>query len=924
MSTDFNDVEDHIAPLHDPAEDDTEYPPEVNRFRAQYDFPLDEFQLSAASSIAEGRGVLVAAPTGAGKTVVGEFAVFTAFHNDGTCFYTTPIKALSNQKYHDLCARYGEANVGLLTGDVTINGDAPIVVMTTEVLRNMIYADSERLDTLTHVVMDEVHFLADKSRGPVWEEAILNLDPRVILVSLSATVSNLEEFGGWLTTVRGQTDIVVTEKRPVPLNQFMMVGRQFLPMFEGPEQNVGAVNRKAVAAAAKAEESGKRRGPKRSDVVQHMANAGMLPAIYFIFSRIGCDSAVKQLLVDRVDFTRESECKEILRTIDEGVKDLSEEDLKVLGFSQWRRALSRGFAAHHAGMLPAFRHIMEDLFSRGLLKVCFATETLALGINMPARSVVLEKLTKFNGEAHVDLTPGQYTQLTGRAGRRGIDTKGNAVVLWSQGIDPYAVADLASTRTYPLDSTFRPGYNMAVNLINTLGLDESHRLLLRSFAQYQTNGSVVEQAEMVEKRRRELAEQEKQLRRSIAQNRRAEHDHAEDFDLVVEYAGLRRKLTQEERRAKREAVSERSKEIIKLLQSLRTGDVIALPTGKNPLTAVVVRQDSAPNFPRPTLITEDGWVERVNPDMFGNTPVLIGQMKLHKGVTKAPKRLARSVAANLRRMHFDKPAKLKPRAKGGSAQTQVFRDQVHTHPVHAWEGREDLTRAAEQFLKSQRRLEFQTKEHTPDVDTLSTQFNRILLLLEELDYVDLQTEEKSGQLVPTAASVTMEGRRLAQIHHEFDLLVAQCLRRGIWDDLDPAELAAAASTCVFENRRESDVDSRAEVPTEPLAEAITKTQRIYQELASDEERHRVTVTRAPELGFAAAVHQWAAGAPLEYCLMAAEAAGATLTPGDFVRWCRRVMDLLDQIKQTGYSDEIKAASHQAVKAMKRGVVAIDV
>lgn len=896
-----------------------DYPQQVREFAAGYDFPLDEFQLSAASSIAQGRGVLVAAPTGAGKTIVGEYAVYAAFHNDGTCFYTTPIKALSNQKYHDLVRRYGPENVGLLTGDVTLNGDAPIVVMTTEVLRNMIYAESDRLDTLTHVVMDEVHFLSDKSRGPVWEEAILNLDPRVILVSLSATVSNVEEFGGWLSTVRGETDIIVTEKRPVPLNQFMMVGRHILPLFEGDQQHIGAINRKVVAAAAKAEETGKRRGPKRADVVQHMAAAGMLPAIYFIFSRIGCDSAVKQLLLDRVDFTTEADRKEILRTVDEGVADLSEEDLNVLGFRQWRRALSCGFAAHHAGMLPAFRHIVEDLFSRGLLKVCFATETLALGINMPARSVVLEKLTKFNGEEHADLTPGQYTQLTGRAGRRGIDTKGNAVVLWSQGLDPYGVADLASTRTYPLDSTFRPGYNMAVNLVNTLGLEDAHRLLLRSFAQYQANGSIVEQAEQVEKRRRELADMEKQLKREIAHQRRQEHDRDRDFELVVEYAGLRRKLSQEERRAKREAVDERSQETIKLLQSLNTGDVIALPTGKNPMTAVVVRSDSAPHFPRPTIITEDGWVERVNPDMFGNTPVVVGHMRLNRGVSRAPKRQARSVAANLRRLNVDKPKRLKPRAKGNTAQTQVFRDQVHMHPVHAWEGREDLTRAAEQFLKAQRRLAFQLDETTPNTDSLSSQFNRILLLLQELDYVELDIDPATGD--PTSASIAMEGARLARVHHESDLLVAQCLRRGIWDQLDPAELAAAVSCCVFENRRET--ENSMEVPTEELSDAISQTLRIYQELSSDERRHNLSVTREPELGFATAAHQWTAGAPLEYCLLAAEASGASLTPGDFVRWCRRVIDLLEQIKHTGYSDEVKAASRAAVKAMKRGVVALD-
>lgn len=905
--------------MTEPTSQNTEYSPEVQRFRDQYPFGLDAFQLDAAEAIAQGRGVLVGAPTGAGKTVVGEFAVYSAFHNQGSCFYTTPIKALSNQKFHDLVDRYGEDNVGLLTGDVTINGEAPIVVMTTEVLRNMIYADSDRLRTLTHVVMDEVHFLSDPSRGPVWEEAILNLDSRVILVSLSATVSNVEEFGGWLRTVRGETDIIVTDKRPVPLNQFMMVGRQILPLFDNPDEHIGSINRAVVAAAAKQEQTGKRRGPKRSDVVQHMAAAKMLPAIYFIFSRAGCDAAVKQLLVDKVDFTRPHEREEILRTVEEGVSGLTPEDLNVLGFRQFRRALSRGFACHHAGMLPAFRHIVEDLFSRGLLKVCFATETLALGINMPARSVVLEKLVKFNGEAHVDLTPGQYTQLTGRAGRRGIDTVGNAVVLWSQGIDPYAVAGLASTRTYPLDSTFRPGYNMAVNMLGTQGWEGSLRLLDRSFAQYQANGSVVERAEAVERRRRELAVQTKELEAAVATALSDEDSQvSEHLAQAVDYARLRRELAQEERRAKRHAGDERQGEIIALLRSLRTGDVIALPTGRDPMTAVVVRQDSSPRHPRPTIITDEGWVERIQANMFGNTPVLIGQMRLHKGVGRAPKKQARSVAANLRRMHFEhKPAKLKPKAKGGSAKATALRRQVQMHPVHGWKNREDIAQVAVQYIKAQRRLEFEQKATGPSTDSLAAQFNRIVALLEELDYVETAVDAEGVK----TAEITMEGERLARIHHESDLLVAQCLRRGIWDDLDPAELAAVASVVVFENRKES--GEAMEVPTDDLATAIDNTIRIYEELNFDEKRHGLSGTRVPELSFATAIHQWTAGAPLEYCLKAAEASGAVLTPGDFVRWCRRVIDLLDQLRQTAYSDEVKATGRKAVKAINRSVVALE-
>lgn len=882
-------------------------PESVAAFAADYGFPLDDFQLRAACAIDAGRGVLVCAPTGSGKTVVGEYAVHQALRDNGACFYTTPIKALSNQKYHDLVERYGEDRVGLLTGDVSVNGDAPVVVMTTEVLRNMVYAGSDRLDRLTHVVMDEVHFLADPSRGPVWEEVILNLDPSVILVSLSATVSNAEEFGGWLTTVRGQTDLIITTHRPVPLDQFMMVGQQLLPLNDPkhPEE----ANRAVIAAAARAEETGRRTGPKRADVITRMDAAGMLPAIYFIFSRAGCDGAVRQLLVDRIRLTTDADRDVILRTVDEGVEGIPTDDLGVLGFRQWRRALGNGYAAHHAGMLPAFRHIVEDLFTRGLLKACFATETLALGINMPARSVVLEKLVKYNGEAHVDLTPGQFTQLTGRAGRRGIDTRGNAVVLWSRGMDPHAVAHLASTRTYPLDSTFRPGYNMAVNLIATRGYSAAQQLLDRSFAQYQTATTVVEQATRMTHRRRDLAALEKDLAGELRR-------HRSDLSAgdVIDYAGLRRDLALAERKAKLDSGSQRETETTNLLSALSVGDIIALPTGNNPDVAVVVRSDSDRRHPRPWIVVEDGWCGPVSPESFSNVPVPVGHMRLSKNVGRSPKRNARAVASNLRRQHVDRPRKLKQRAGGGSSrEAAVLRDRVHMHPVHALPYREDLVRPAERVVAARRTLDREQEVVTPDTQSLSLTFDHILDLLAELDYVENDGDRGSTR-------VTAEGERLSRIHHESDLLVAQCLRRGVWDDLDPAELAAVASTVVFENRRETSGRHDDSVPTEALATAVTAVNRIHAELVTDEERHGLPPTREPQTGFATALHQWTAGAPLDYCLRAAEASGAQLTPGDFVRWCTRVIDLLEQVKRTGYADSVKAAARKAVPSIRRGVV----
>ncbi|MBN9326824.1 MAG: DEAD/DEAH box helicase, partial [Cellulomonas sp.] len=439
----------------------------LGRFADQLPFPLDPFQTEACEALERGSGVLVAAPTGAGKTVVGEFAVHLALEAGREAFYTTPIKALSNQKYGDLVRRYGAERVGLLTGDVTVNGEADVVVMTTEVLRNMLYAGSPTLTGLGYVVMDEVHYLADRFRGPVWEEVIIHLPDDVQLVSLSATVSNAEEFGDWLSTVRGDTTVVVSEHRPVPVGQHVLVGRDLVDLYAGhvdptapgndPPINPDLVHR--LRNRLRSEGPPQRRGPgdrgfrgpggrdrgpvrgggrptPRFVVVDALERDGLLPAIVFIFSRAGCEAAVAQCLHAGVRLTSAAEQSRIRQIAEERCAPIPSEDLDVLGYPAFVDALTRGVAAHHAGMLPLFKETVEELFSQGLVKVVFATETLALGINMPARSVVLERLVKWDGSQHVDVTPGEYTQLTGRAGRRGIDTEGHGVVVEHPALDP--------------------------------------------------------------------------------------------------------------------------------------------------------------------------------------------------------------------------------------------------------------------------------------------------------------------------------------------------------------------------------------------------------------------------------------------------------------------------------------------------------
>jgi ATP-dependent RNA helicase HelY len=490
---------------------------------AAWDFALDPFQLRAIEAIDAGRSVLVAAPTGSGKTVVAEHAVAKALAEGGKAFYTAPIKALSNQKFGDLARRHGPERVGLLTGDNAVNGDAPVVVMTTEVLRNMIYAGSPALAGLRYVVLDEVHYLQDAYRGPVWEEVILHLPPEVKLVCLSATVSNAEELAEWITTVRGPTDAVIETTRPVELVNLYCVGDKGSPelhllptLVDGyPNAEAGRLDAESLRASGRSPAAAGRPRrryftPRRPEVIDRLDDENLLPAIYFIFSRAACDDAVRACVGWGMRLTDADEAARIRAVAQRRCESLSGRDRLALGYDSWLAGLELGFAAHHAGMVPAFKETAEECFGAGLVKVVFATETLALGINMPARSVVIEKLSKFNGDHHEFLTPGSYTQLTGRAGRRGLDPVGYAVVLWSPFVPFDQVATLASSRSFRLTSAFRPTYNMAANLVRRYEPAEAHHLLNLSFAQYQADAGVVKLEARLEQRLASLARAEEE------------------------------------------------------------------------------------------------------------------------------------------------------------------------------------------------------------------------------------------------------------------------------------------------------------------------------------------------------------------------------------------------------------------------------
>ena len=470
----------------------------IEKFSDERGLTLDEFQIESCIALEDGLSVLVAAPTGSGKTIIADFSAYLAIQNKTKIIYTTPIKALSNQKYLDFIELYGKENVGLATGDRSINPRASITIMTTEVLRNMIYADITSLKNVTHVVLDEVHYISDRTRGAVWEEIIIQLPFEIDLVCLSATVSNAEEVGDWLTRVRGATKVIIHEIRPVPLTYWYSFrikrqGMQVMPLLNSKENN--SVVHPDLTHILKPNKHSKIQNniliPSRFDLIDYLEGKNWLPAIFFIFSRNGCDNAIEECTRANISLTSHDEKQSIREICDRHLGELSDNEFDVLGCDDVVYSMERGIAPHHAGLIPPLREAVEEAFIAGLIKVVFATETLAVGVNMPAKTVVVEKLTKFNGMHHDIMTPGEFTQLTGRAGRRGIDKFGNTIVCWNRFVDFEQAATLASTRSYALKSLFRPTYNMAMNLIKNYTPANARHILNLSLAQFQSDDAIV-------------------------------------------------------------------------------------------------------------------------------------------------------------------------------------------------------------------------------------------------------------------------------------------------------------------------------------------------------------------------------------------------------------------------------------------------
>ena len=837
-----------------------------DQFISRLKYAPDRFQIDAMNSLDAGASVLVAAPTGSGKTLVAEYAINQAMASEQRSFYTAPIKALSNQKFRDLCDLYGADSVGLVTGDNAINSEAPIVVMTTEVLRNMIYSSSPRLDRLGVVILDEVHFLQDTYRGPVWEEVIIQLPLDVQLVCLSATVSNADEVGTWLTTVRGRTDVIVENKRPVELVNHFALGDSTtsrLSMYDtvvNGEAN-GSVRRlldsdRTVARSSKVRSRGNRKRfytPSRPDLVDLLSSEDLLPAIVFIFSRAQCEDAVNACIRDGIVLTDPEEEARIVQIINDKTSDLTTDDRIALRYDDFLEQAGAGISCHHAGMIPMFKEAIEQCFVEGLVKVVFATETLAVGINMPARAVVIEKLMKFTGENHMLLKASEFAQLTGRAGRRGLDDIGHAVTLWNPFITFDQIVALALSRSFRLSSAFRPTFNMAVNLVRAHTRQGTHHVLNLSFAQFQADKDVV------------LSEANLQSKKLAAlELSRLDSGVLDDVgeSLPISISGTELEIA---------------------LRGLRPGDVVLFESaplrGRGAIIATATRKSGT----RLTVVTASRKVLQLTATDFQTLPRRSGGIDLPVPYEPTQTEFLRETAKRLNKAKvFEEFIE----------ETVVIDVAPETHPRSTRERRQQ--RLLNEITQMEQRM-------TTRAGSVSARFDEVVVVLETLDYIQ-------------DWKLTDKGVLLSRVFHESDLLIVEVISSGMLDSLSPVDLAAVLSTVVFETRGPDD-GGPVRWPNETVTNRFKRIERLTMRLHEIQRAHSMNLYRKPDGGLAFEVSQWADGKNLSTVLH------PDLTPGDFVRSVRQLIDLLNQIASAAPDEKLRLSAAQAVTMMNRGVVA---
>jgi ATP-dependent RNA helicase HelY len=873
----------------------------VDLFRAfvrRYRFPLDDFQVEAILAILDGSSVIVSAPTGAGKTLVAEFAIHDALVAKRRVAYTTPLKALSNQKYADFCRQFGVAEVGILTGDVKVNPRAPVLVMTTEILRNMFYTGT--LEGLRHVVLDECHYMGDEGRGTVWEEIIVNAPKDVTLVALSATVANVREIADWIGLVHRPIHAIVHPHRPVPLRyhaadlaaeihslDVVRAGRAKLIGIEGGgDERRGRFYAKRVASVPA--------------VLKELETRGWLPAIYFIFSRAGCERAMDEVLEEgRALLGRDRR-----REVDQAIADAIEESptLAASALNQTIfQALRVGVGLHHAGILPSLKRLTEVLFERGLVRVVFATETMSLGIHMPARSVVLQGLTKRTDRGFRALSTNELTQMAGRAGRRGIDPEGQCIIALDARDSLAEVLSVVDGAPEPITSQFRLGFGSVALLVENVR-DEAaiRRVVESSFGQYQS----LRQIRHLE---REVADAEG----ALAEAKRYEAPCGDLTrigryrELRAEVEARRRSSGARSRPARARALEDVEPGRIVLLRQRGSGGGLGVVVGVHRLRGNRVLLDTL--LPHGSLVrTKAGNVKRI----FWATPPLLLPPAIrnlaahHRGWGRDFREtLAHEGGAILARLGELDLGALVERERGGGPEDALERIECHACP---WEARPRCDAAWKVIEKEQGRLAHRRAALESIRDAIWQEYRRVLEVLEAFDAVQQGVLRPKGELV-------------ASLRHDHELLVAEVVHRGVLDDAPPAEVAALVSALLEEARSAEDEPSRRLLRERPrLRRRVRQMEEAAEAIHAVQRRVGLHRPARVQTGSMAGVFRWASGDD-DWARVVAHSFGGH--EGDLIRAMRRLIDLLRQLAEgPEVPGGVASAAGAAARVLDRGIV----
>ncbi|MEH2068718.1 MAG: RNA helicase [Nostoc sp.] len=875
--------------------------PELD-LRSIFPFELDLFQKDAIASLNAGRSVVVCAPTGSGKTLVGEYAIYRALSRGKRVFYTTPLKALSNQKLRDFREKFGFDLVGLLTGDASINRDAPILVMTTEIFRNMLYGTpigqvGISLVDVEAVVLDECHYMNDRQRGTVWEESIIYCPREIQLAALSATVANSDQLTDWLNRVHGPTDLIYSDFRPVPLEFHFCNPKGLFPLLNDSKTKINP--RLANRGKRRQGDRGKAGRPEAPSIIytlSHLQQRDMLPAIYFIFSRRGCDKAVAE--VGDLWLVNNEESQILREQIDEFLNRNPE-----AGRSGQIAPLYRGIAAHHAGILPAWKALVEELFQQGLIKVVFATETLAAGINMPARTTVISTLSKRTDTGHRLLNASEFLQMAGRAGRRGMDKQGHVVTVQTPFEGAKEAAYLATSKPDPLVSQFTPSYGMVLNLLQTHTIEQARELIERSFGQYMATLHLRPEYDEIAELQAQLA----QLHEQIA---------AVDENELAIYEKLRQRLKVERQILKtlqQQAHLDRQEQLAMMLGFAVSGTLLSLK-GKNipvssPITAVLVGKtpDSgeAPYlvclgydnrwYVASTTDVVDLYAElprvEVPPEVLPPAEMLLkpGQSQLGSQETFA---IATQIPNPVESLY------MAPEVAEQLSRVTAIQEQVEAHPVH------QLGNVATIFKRRARYVELEAElEELQGVVEQQSQrhweeFLNLIAILQHFGALD--------NLVPTQL-----GQIAAAIRGENELWLGLVFACGELDNLDPHHLAAAAAALVTETPRP---DSKVNFDlSNEVTEALAKLRGIRRQMFQLQRRYNVALPIWLEFELIALVEQWALG--MEWTQLCEN---TSLDEGDVVRILRRTLDLLSQIPHVPHlPDSFQRNAYRAMQLIDR-------